>query len=236
MARRSQPQRQHVYGGPTTRSVVVDKRQDLHIQRTILIDTWQTLQVLKNLLTNAIKFTASSTTREIVVSVGASLDRPTNFSEGVEYLVNPDTKDPTSPRADDEVYLTIAVKDTGRGITPDEMKGLFQRFQQASPKTHIKYGGSGLGLFISRELASRQGGQIGVASESGRGSTFAFYVMAQRCGQPKAHDPHHDAISKVDPRKRSKAYILTAAATAEEEMQSHVTHELVSRSTGSRNG
>jgi len=198
----------------------------------VRLDSGRLLQVLINLLTNAIKFTASSATREIVVSLGASLDRPTNFSEGVKYLVNPNTKDPASPRADDEVYLTIAVKDTGRGITPDEMKGLFQRFQQASPKTHIKYGGSGLGLFISRELASRQGGQIGVASESGRGSTFAFYVMAQRCGQPTAHDPDHNAISKVDPRKRSKASILTAAATAEEEMQSHVTHELASRKAG----
>jgi signal transduction histidine kinase/AmiR/NasT family two-component response regulator len=198
----------------------------------VRLDPSRLLQILINLITNAIKFTASSATREIVVSVGASMERPSNFSEGLQYLADPNTKDPTSPRADDEVYLTIAVKDTGRGITPDEMKGLFQRFQQASPKTHIKYGGSGLGLFISRELASRQGGQIGVASESGRGSTFAFYVKAHKCRPPKAQNPHHDAISKVDPRKRSKASILTAAATAEEEMQSHVTHELASRKAG----
>lgn len=198
----------------------------------VRLDPSRLLQILINLITNAIKFTASAATREIVVSVGASIERPSNFSEGLEYLADPNTKDPTSPRADNEVYLTIAVKDTGRGITPDEMKGLFQRFQQASPKTHIKYGGSGLGLFISRELASRQGGQIGVASESGRGSTFAFYVMSHRCGPPKAKNPLHDAASKVDPRKRSKASILTAAATAEEEMQSHVTHELAARKAG----
>jgi signal transduction histidine kinase/AmiR/NasT family two-component response regulator len=196
----------------------------------VRLDPSRLLQILINLITNAIKFTASSATREIVVSVGASVDRPSNFSEGLEYLADPNTKDPTSPRADNEVYLTIAVKDTGKGISPEEMKGLFQRFQQASPKTHIKYGGSGLGLFISRELASRQGGQIGVASQSGRGSTFAFYVMAHRC---EAKNSHHDA-SKVGSgaRKRSKAEILTAAAAAEEELQSHVTHELASRKAG----
>jgi len=50
------------------------------------------------------------------------------------------------------IFLHFSVKDTGRGLDEDEIKRLFGRFQQASPKTHIKYGGSGLGLFISREL------------------------------------------------------------------------------------
>jgi hypothetical protein len=59
---------------------------------------------------------------------------------------------------------------------------LFQRFSQASPKTYKQYGGSGLGLFISRELCELQGGQIGVSSPGvGRGTTFAFYVRARRC-------------------------------------------------------
>lgn len=72
------------------------------------------------------------------------------------------------------------VKDSGCGLNPEEKKKLFNRFAQASPRTHVQYGGSGLGLFISRQLTELQGGEIGVASESGVGSTFAFYVKARR--------------------------------------------------------
>jgi hypothetical protein len=81
----------------------------------------------------------------------------------------------------EEIYLEFAVQDTGRGLSPEELGVLFQRFQQASPRTHVQYGGSGLGLFISRELTELQGGEIGVSSESGKGSTFAFYVKCRRC-------------------------------------------------------
>lgn len=58
---------------------------------------------------------------------------------------------------------------------------LFQRFQQASPKTYKTYGGSGLGLFISRELTELQGGQIGVQSEAGKSTQFRFFVKSRRC-------------------------------------------------------
>lgn len=77
------------------------------------------------------------------------------------------------------------MQDTGRGLNPEEKKLLFQRFSQASPRTHVQYGGSGLGLFISRELTELQGGEIGVASEAGKGSTFAFYVKCRKTTEPK---------------------------------------------------
>jgi hypothetical protein len=155
----------------------------------------------------------------------------------LEYLPDPNPKDPALPRAANEIYLSVTVKDTGRGITPEEMQGLFQRFMQASPKTYIKYGGSGLGLFISRELASRQGGQIGVASEPGIGSTFSFFVQCHRCNAPEAKDARHAQGSTTSSgvRRRSKASILTAAATAEAEVQNHVTHELAVQKAGELN-
>lgn len=199
----------------------------------VRLDPSRLLQILINLLTNAIKFTANSETRKITLSVGASFERPSRSDEGLEYLADPNPKDPSSPRSEDEIYLTVTVKDTGRGITPDEMKGLFQRFMQASPKTYIKYGGSGLGLFISRELASRQGGRIGVASEAGRGSTFSFYVQSHICSAPKMKTRQiSGSVAGTGARKGSKASILNGAAVGEEELQSHVTHDLAAGKVG----
>lgn len=192
----------------------------------VRLDPSRLLQILINLLTNAIKFTQTQQIKQITVTLEASTERPSNFDHDVQYLVNPISKDSVSPQGEDDVYLSIAVHDTGRGITPDEMNRLFHRFQQASPKTHIKYGGSGLGLFISRELARLQGGQIGVASEAGVGSTFAFFVRAHRCLPPRPKFPtRQDSTSTTGSRKRSRAEILNCASI---EAHAHVAAEVAS--------
>ena len=74
----------------------------------------------------------------------------------------------------EQVFIYFAVQDTGRGLSKEEKKLLFHRFSQANPRTHVQYGGSGLGLFISRELTELQGGEIGVESEAGKGSKCHF--------------------------------------------------------------
>jgi CheY-like chemotaxis protein len=84
-------------------------------------------------------------------------------------------------------YIWVKVIDTGCGMIDEEQKNLFSRFSQASPRTHVKYGGSGLGLFISKSLAMLQGGAIGVASEANVGSTFAFFVSARQADPPSAY-------------------------------------------------
>src|SRR4051812_12259947 len=73
-------------------------------------------------------------------------------------------------------WITLAVKDTGIGMTPDQMGKLFQEFSQASSATASKYGGTGLGLVISRRFCQMMGGDITVESEPGRGSTFTIRV------------------------------------------------------------
>lgn len=93
--------------------------------------------------------------------------------------------------------MLTSQQDTGRGLDEKEKKLLFQRFSQASPRTHVQYGGSGLGLFISRELTELQGGEIGVSSERGVGSTFAFYVKARRVNNISHDTPIATTINSL---------------------------------------
>ncbi len=104
-------------------------------------------QVLLNYANNAVKFTEKG---EIVISVRAS------------------------ERTETDVLLHFRVRDTGIGLTPEQMGRLFQSFSQADTSTTRKFGGTGLGLAISRKLAELMGGQVGVESEYGKGSTFWF--------------------------------------------------------------
>lgn len=98
-----------------------------------------------NLCTNAIKFTMDSVVRKISVTMGASRLPPLQSSDGVKYLHQPMTDqefaDPTL-RAEwglcEHLYLHFQVSDTGRGMNQEEMKVLFQRFSQASPRTHTR--------------------------------------------------------------------------------------------------
>lgn len=161
----------------------------------IRLDPSRLLQVLINLTTNAIKFTTTQATRTITVTVSALSQRPSSSDSTVTYFPTRSKRKDLTEGADwgdgEEVFIHFAVQDTGRGLSDHEKKLLFQRFSQASPRTHVQYGGSGLGLFISRELVELQGGEIGVSSESGKGSTFAFYVKARKSTAPK------DAIDQL---------------------------------------
>ena len=114
--------------------------------------------------------------------MGASIEKPVNKQvDDVEWFPSSNSalkKDPTTePEWGDgqPIYLTFSVRDTGRGLTIDEKTRLFNRFSQANIRTHVEYGGSGLGLFISRELTELQGGEIGVASVAGVGSEYYFF-------------------------------------------------------------
>ncbi len=104
-------------------------------------------QVLVNYSNNAVKFTEKG---EIVISVKVVED------------------------GDKDVLMRFDVRDTGIGLTEEQIGKLFQSFQQADTSTSRKYGGTGLGLAISKNLANLMGGDVGVESEYGKGSTFWF--------------------------------------------------------------
>ncbi len=110
-------------------------------------------QILTNLSGNALKFVEKG---EVTIRVS---------------VVN---QDPA------KVFLRFDVHDTGIGIPKDRMNRLFQSFSQVDASTTRKYGGTGLGLTISKHLSELMGGKIGVESESGKGSTFWFTVLLKK--------------------------------------------------------
>ena len=108
-------------------------------------------QVLINLASNAIKFTHQG---EVTISITV------DHFEG--------------DRTDGEVILKFSVSDTGIGMTPEQLSNLFQAFSQADASTSRKYGGTGLGLTISKRLVEMMDGDLRVESELNKGSVFSF--------------------------------------------------------------
>jgi len=158
------------------RPLIADKGLDFTVSvdpdlpRTVHTDERRLQQILRNMLSNAVKFTESGQVRLVVKPVDRS-----RFQ---------------SPSLRRAPVVAFQVVDTGIGIAADKLKIIFEAFQQADGTTSRRYGGTGLGLSISREIAHLLGGEIEAESVVGRGSTFTLHLPLRRGAPVPPREAH----------------------------------------------
>ena len=172
------------------RHLTFEVQTDPHLARSVVTDSKRLQQVLKNLLSNAFKFTELGGVR-LSVSVAKS-----GWAEDHPILAKAGT------------VVAFEVTDTDIGIPYDKQRIIFEAFQQADAGTSRKYGGTGLGLAISRELASLLGGEIQLRSAPGRGSTFTLYLPQAYVGPSSASTIERKYSAAVSPAQLSVVSIV----------------------------
>ncbi|MGZ5769176.1 MAG: response regulator, partial [Caldimonas sp.] len=163
---------------------------DSPLPKSLVTDVKRLQQIIKNLLSNAFKFTHQG---GVSFSISTAESGWSSDNEELRHASQ---------------VIAFSVSDTGIGISPDKQQIIFEAFQQADGSTSRKYGGTGLGLAISRELARLLGGEIRLVSKPGTGSTFTLYL-------PQSYNPARAARhQRAAPGEADGARRLASAADA----------------------
>jgi HAMP domain-containing protein/CheY-like chemotaxis protein/signal transduction histidine kinase len=182
------------------RKLAFEVDTDPHLTRSLVTDSKRLQQVLKNLLSNAFKFTEHGGVRLSVSAVSSGWTSHHQILSGAASVV------------------AFEVSDSGIGIPVDKQRIIFEAFQQADAGTSRKYGGTGLGLAISRELASLLGGEIQLRSTPGKGSTFTLYLPQTYVG-PTTQAASTASLLHHGPRLELPAAVMTAIEDPIEKIQ-----------------
>ncbi|WGU92210.1 response regulator [Paenibacillus dendritiformis] len=171
----------------------LEVHMDENVPDSLVTDGHRVMQIIRNLMSNAVKFTNRGS---VAFHIGMAAEEEI----------------PVHIRKEGMPYFAMRVTDTGIGIPEEKQDLIFEAFQQLDGTTSRKYGGAGLGLSISRELARLLGGTLAVESKEDEGSTFTFYLPVQATRQPEAMEGSARLIEQWNEKAMASAAAELSAA------------------------